>query len=122
MVQANPQLLQPVLQQLGEQNPQILQLINQHQQEFIQLINEPVEGGGGGAQMPGMPPMPGGAPPGSQYIQVTQEEKAAIDRLEALGFDRSVVIEAFFACDKDESLAANYLLEHLGEEEDDLQQ
>jgi UV excision repair protein RAD23 len=116
MVQANPQLLQPVLQQLGEQNPQILQLINQHQQEFIQLINEPVEGGG---PMPGMPQ---GAPPGAQYIQVTQEEKAAIDRLEALGFDRSVVIEAFFACDKDESLAANYLLEHLGEEEDDLQQ
>jgi len=119
MVQANPQLLQPLLQQLGEQNPQILQLINQHQQEFIQLINEPVEGGG---QMPGMPQMPGGAPPGSQYIQVTQEEKAAIDRLEALGFDRAQVIEAFFACDKDESLAANYLLEHLGEDEDDLQQ
>lgn len=46
MVQTNPQLLQPVLQQLGEQNPQILQLINTHQQEFIQLINEPVEGGG----------------------------------------------------------------------------
>jgi len=121
MVQANPQLLQPVLQQLGEQNPQILQLINQHQQEFIQLINEPVEGGATG-QMPGMPPMPGGAPPGAQYIQVTQEEKAAIDRLEGLGFDRAQVIEAFFACDKDESLAANYLLEHLGEDEDDLQQ
>ena len=46
MVQTNPQLLQPVLQQLGEQNPQILQLINQHQQEFIQLINEPVQGSG----------------------------------------------------------------------------
>lgn len=48
MVQSNPQLLQPVLQQLGEQNPQILQLINTHQQEFIQLINEPVEGGAQG--------------------------------------------------------------------------
>jgi UV excision repair protein RAD23 len=118
MVQSNPQLLQPVLQQLGEQNPQILQLINSHQQEFIQLINEPVEGGAQG----GMPGMPQGAPGGPQYIQVTPEEKGAIDRLEALGFDRAQVIEAFFACDKDESLAANYLLEHLGEDDDDLMQ
>ena len=46
MVQANPQLLQPVLQQLGQQNPQILGLISQHQQEFINLINEPVQGSG----------------------------------------------------------------------------
>jgi len=135
MVQANPQLLQPVLQQLGQQNPQILDLINQHQQEFIQLINEPVQGGGGGGigglggmgglgglgGMGGMGGM-GGAPPGAQYVQVTPEEKAAIDRLETLGFDRPQVIEAFFACDKDEQLAANYLLEHLGEEEVDDQQ
>jgi len=50
---------------------------------------------------------------------VTPEEKAAIDRLSNLGFDRSQVIEAFFACDKDETLAANYLLEHLGDEEEE---
>jgi len=115
MVQQNPALLQPVLQQLGQQNPQILQLINQHQQEFIQLLNEPVTGGGG----PGAPGAMGSGSGGPQYIQVTPEEKAAIDRLETLGFDRSQVIEAFFACDKDETLAANYLLEHLGEEYED---
>jgi len=117
MVQSNPQLLQPVLQQLGEQNPQILQLINQHQQEFIQLINEPVQGGAPGG-FPGV----GAPPPGSSYISVSPEEKAAIERLENLGFDRAQVIEAFFACDKDETMAANYLLEHLGEEEDEGQQ
>jgi len=122
MVQSNPQLLQPVLQQLGEQNPQILQLINQHQQEFIQLINEPVQGGSSGMPPGAMGGM-GSPPPGSNYIQVTQEEKLAIERLENLGFDRSQAIEAFFACDKDETLAANYLLEHLGEEDlDEAQQ
>lgn len=48
LVQQNPALLEPVLQQLGAQNPQLLQLVNQHQQEFIQLLNEPVQGGPGG--------------------------------------------------------------------------
>jgi len=56
-----------------------------------------------------------GAPPGSQYIQVTKDEREAIERLEALGFERSVVIQAFFACDKDENMTANYLLEHAGD-------
>jgi len=120
MVQSNPQLLQPVLQQLGQQNPNLLTLISQHQQEFINLLNEPVTGGG---QAPGLGGMGGmgaqGGPGGPQYIQVTPEEKAAIDRLENLGFDRSQVIEAFFACQKDENLTANYLLEHLGEEFED---
>jgi len=107
MVQRNPQLLGPLLQQLGQLNPQILQMIGQHQAEFMALLNEPIQGGAGGA-----PGGPGGAPPGSNYIQVTQEEKEAIDRLQALGFERHVVIEAFFACDKDEQVTANYLFDH----------
>jgi len=103
MVQANPQLLQPILQQLGAANPEILQRINQNQEEFIRLLNEPVQRGPAGAP---------DAPPGTHYIQVTPEEKEAIDRLESLGFDRAVVIQAYFACEKDETLAANYLLEN----------
>ena len=79
LVQQNPAILQPVLQQLGAANPQILQLINQHQDEFIQILNEPVSnlpagGGGLGAN-------PQGLPPGAHVIQVTQEESAAIDRV-----------------------------------------
>jgi hypothetical protein len=42
MVQANPQLLGVVLQQLGQSNPELLNLINQHQEEFIQLLNSPI--------------------------------------------------------------------------------
>jgi UV excision repair protein RAD23 len=36
--------LQPLLQELGKQNPQILQLIQDNQDEFLRLINEPAEG------------------------------------------------------------------------------
>ena len=36
-----------------------------------------------------------------------------------MGFEKSKAAEAFFACDKDENLAANYLLEHGFDDEDD---
>jgi len=120
MIQANPQLLQPLLQQLGQQSPQLLQLINQHQTEFMQLLNEPVSASS--AQGSGSPfgtPQGGTGGGGVQNIsvQITAEERAAIERLEALGFDHNSVLEAYFACDKNETLAANYLLEQ-GYEED----
>lgn len=38
---------QPVLQELGKQNPSLLRLIDEHHAEFLQLINEPVEGSEG---------------------------------------------------------------------------
>lgn len=39
-------------------------------------------------------------------------------QLEAMGFDRALVLEVFFACNKNEELAANYLLDHMHEFED----
>ncbi|CAG8552794.1 4484_t:CDS:2 [Paraglomus brasilianum] len=104
LVQQNPALLPALLQQIGQANPQLLQLINSNQDTFMQLLQE-----SGGETTEGGPQ--------PQYVQVTQEEKAAIDRLEALGFDRMRAIEAFLACDRDEQLAANYLFDH-GNDED----
>ncbi|BBN00086.1 UV excision repair protein RAD23 [Marchantia polymorpha subsp. ruderalis] len=112
MVQANPQILQPMLQELGKQNPQLLRLINENQPEFLRLINEP---GGEGGEGDLLGQLAGAMP---QSINVTPEEREAIDRLEAMGFERNLVIEAFLACDKNEQLAANYLLEHAGDYDD----
>ncbi|KAG2584042.1 probable ubiquitin receptor RAD23 isoform X2 [Panicum virgatum] len=109
LVQANPQILQPLLQELGKQNPHIMQLIQENQAEFLRLINEPAEGAEGSlldqfadAEMP-------------QTIAVTPEENEAIQRLEQMGFDRDLVLEVFFACNKDEQMAANYLLDHMND-------
>jgi uncharacterized UBP type Zn finger protein len=44
-----------------------------------------------------------------------------LEQLEGMGFNRELVLEVFFACNKDEELAANYLLDH-GHEFDEQQQ
>ncbi|KAK7357801.1 hypothetical protein VNO80_17097 [Phaseolus coccineus] len=108
MVQANPQILQPMLQELGKQNPHLMRLIRDHQADFLRLINEPVEGGEGNI----LGQLAGGMP---QAVTVTAEERQAIERLEAMGFDRAIVLEVYFACNKNEELAANYLLDHMHE-------
>ncbi|XP_015676858.1 UV excision repair protein RAD23 homolog B [Protobothrops mucrosquamatus] len=112
IIQQNPSLLPALLQQIGRENPQLLQQISQHQEHFIQMLNEPVQESGQGSGGSGS----GGgvAEAGSRhmnYIQVTPQEKEAIERLKALGFPEGLVIQAYFACEKNENLAANFLLQ-----------
>ncbi|PFH61679.1 hypothetical protein XA68_16562 [Ophiocordyceps unilateralis] len=56
-------------------------------------------------------------PPGAQAISVTEEERDAIERLCRLGFDRDQAIQAYFACDKNEELAANFLFDQPEDDE-----
>lgn len=130
VVQANPGVLHPMLQELGRQNPDLLALINAHQAEFLRLVNEPAgpEGDAGEAAAAALAAMEGGGPggpggplpPGAVQIELTRDEADALGRLEALGFGRGACLEAYLACDKDETLAANYLFENPpGEEEEE---
>nr|XP_046248300.1 RAD23 homolog A, nucleotide excision repair protein b isoform X2 [Scatophagus argus] len=111
IIQQNPSLLPALLQQLGRDNPQLLQQITQHQEHFVQMLNEPRAGdlGGEGAEAQGSAP--------ANYIQVTPQEKEAIERLKALGFPEGLVIQAYFACEKNENLAANFLLQQTWDDE-----
>ncbi|KAK1805880.1 hypothetical protein P4O66_012940, partial [Electrophorus voltai] len=136
IIQQNPALLPALLQQLGRDNPQLLQVtdalsrtsldvlravgraqkrrsrsqqITQHQERFVQMLNEPPAGEAEVAETQGAPQ--------TSYIQVTQQEKEAIERLKALGFPEGLVIQAYFACEKNENLAANFLLQQTFDDE-----
>jgi UV excision repair protein RAD23 len=120
-VGSNPAAIQPLIQQLATSNPQLAVILAQHPELLFQVLS----GGDGNFDFD-----EGGDPPSNVHeIHVTEEERAAIERvrifirnatlwvlmllvkLEALGFPRRAVIEAYFACDKNEELAANYLFE-----------
>jgi UV excision repair protein RAD23 len=108
LVQTNPNLLAPLVQQIMEQNPHLGQLFESNPEALMQLLNGGDDTEGDGAM-----------PPGAQVIHITPEEQAAIGRLEALGFSRQKAAEAYLACDKNEELAANYLFETSFDDEED---
>lgn len=103
IVQTQPRMLEPILQQVGAGNPQLAQLIGENPDQFLQLLSEDT-----GDDTP--------LPPGAQEISVTEEERDAIERLCRLGFERDQVIQAYFACDKNEELAANFLFDQPDDE------
>lgn len=68
VVQQQPQMLEPILQQLGASNPHLAQLIAQNPEQFLSLLGED-----GDDDAP--------LPPGAQQIAVTEEERDAIERV-----------------------------------------
>lgn len=123
LIQQNPAMLGPIIEQLSHSSPELLHLIEQNREEFYALIMEGTspedlavvmgEDDDSEGDVEGTEEAESDFPAGSQILHVSEEERVAIERLEAMGFDKSRVVEAFFACDKNEELAANYLLEHL---------
>jgi len=123
-IQANPQLLPSLLEQLALTHPNLLSQIDANQGEFERLIHEPLtaeeeaaveaelvasSAGFGGMNLPDNS--------GRTVIQLNDREQQQIERLENLvgpmGLSRNAVLEAWLACERNEELAANYLLNNL---------
>lgn len=68
IVQSQPRMLEPILQQVGAGNPQLARLIGENPDQFLQLLSEDT-----GDDTP--------LPPGAQEISVTEEERDAIERV-----------------------------------------
>jgi len=104
MMGLSPEQLRTTAQMLGQIPPEQLQ----------QYMMQAMQGGGGGLE--GMLEGGGGGGPGGpQVLRLTQEEMAAVDRLADMGFDRTEAAQAYLACDKDEALAANLLMDSMGD-------
>ncbi|XP_045145673.1 UV excision repair protein RAD23 homolog A isoform X2 [Echinops telfairi] len=80
VIQQNPALLPALLQQLGQENPQLLQQISRHQEQFIQMLNEPPGELADISDAEGEAGAIGEEAPQMNYIQVTPQEKEAIER------------------------------------------
>ncbi|KAK4204372.1 XPC-binding domain-containing protein [Triangularia verruculosa] len=107
VVQQQPGMLEQILQQLSAGNPQLAQTIAQNPEQFLQLLSE-----SGDDDAP--------LPPGAHQISVTEEERDAIERLARLGFSQDQAIQAYFACDKNEELAANFLFDQPDDDDEDM--
>lgn len=109
IVRTNPEMLEPLLEQLGQQYPQLNGLIQQNPEEFINMILNGLGDEEVGAAGAGLEGEAAGGDDGRVEIPITEEDQAAINRLVELGFESDLVIQVYFACDKNEELAANIL-------------
>mmetsp|Transcript_26844 Transcript_26844/g.61906 ORF Transcript_26844/g.61906 Transcript_26844/m.61906 type:complete len:315 (-) Transcript_26844:43-987(-) len=91
------------------QNPAMLQQLMRDPQIMQQAMAEAGVGGGEG----------GGEADGDQRMSIplTEADNEAIERLAAMGFDRNMAAQAYLACEKNEELAANFLMDGGGDED-----
>lgn len=113
MMGLSPEQLNATLQMIGSMPPE----------QFQQFVSQAMQHGGGGGGLGGNPfggmggfgGMPGGGGQQGMVLQLSPEEMAAVDRLTEMGFDRTEAAQAFMACDKNEALAANLLMDSAGD-------
>ncbi|AJV34049.1 AIC_G0014100.mRNA.1.CDS.1 [Saccharomyces cerevisiae] len=125
VVSGNPEALAPLLENISARYPQLREHIMANPEVFVSMLLEAVgdnmqdvmEGAddmveGEDIEVTGEAAAAGlgqGEGEGSFQVDYTPEDDQAISRLCELGFERDLVIQVYFACDKNEEAAANIL-------------
>jgi len=149
LISEDPSSLQNLLEDIEETNPEIIEYIKEHENEFKQLISAPLEDKDLEKLLPisNNPNLNLGQGVTEQINNnqenlnvddeceedsemvvnenlnenndisllkqnLTYSEKESVERLKSLGFSEEEVFQAFIACDKNEMLSANFLLEN----------
>ncbi|SMN18188.1 similar to Saccharomyces cerevisiae YEL037C RAD23 Protein with ubiquitin-like N terminus, subunit of Nuclear Excision Repair Factor 2 (NEF2) with Rad4p that binds damaged DNA [Maudiozyma saulgeensis] len=118
VVSGNPEALAPLLENLCTRYPQLREQIMANPEVFISMLLEAVgdnlqdianleDSDLGTAQTEGQIEGAEQAPPFN--LEMSEEDEQAVSRLCELGFERTLVIQVYFACDKNEEIAANML-------------
>lgn len=120
----DPNALQAILANIQHSDPDLFNELKEKEEEFKNLISQPLTRQdiaifqqfqqelhpGTGAQQPHQ--QPGQGQQNQNLIKLTKEEDEAIKRLMELGnFNKAEVVQTYFACDKNEEMAANILFE-----------
>ena len=132
LCQNNPAKLTTFLQNIQANEPDLFSMINEREEEFKNLLEQPItqedvrnlrnfqremgmEGAGEGHGHGH------GQGQGTLTVNVTPEDRVVINRLKELGnFNEADVIQAYFACDKNEEMTANYLFEQKMKDDDEM--
>ncbi|SCU87981.1 LAMI_0D08284g1_1 [Lachancea mirantina] len=136
VVIGNPEALPPLLESLSARYPELRERIMSSPETFISMLLEAVGGslpeglveGGDSGDAAGIEDLQGGGEEGAEgpvegaeagagpTIELTPQDQEAIVRLCELGFERSLVLQVYFACDKNEEVAANMLFSDYNDE------
>ena len=122
LCQNNPNKIISLLNNIKSKSPALFNKIKQHEEEFKNLLIAPITQEDITNFRNTQLAIRSGAGRRTQ-IQLTKEESDAVKRLKQLGnFSQAEVIQAYFACDKNEELTANFLFEQKLRDEDEANQ
>lgn len=125
----DPSNLEGILMSVQQNSPEILQIIQENQEEFQNMLKEPIseedlknfaefknEGKQEQEQLPnhqGEENDDNNANNSNSNIQLTNDEYEAIKTIQEMGnFNEMETVQAYLACDKNVEMAANYLFEN----------
>lgn len=139
IINEDPNMLESLLSEIENSNPEIIEFIKERDEEFKALIEKPITEEDilkFNNLMPGNDEDPinvenledmlvNNNNDQNSHVDIgnlnlTEAERVSIDRLKDLGFSELEAVQAFIACNKDEMQAANFLLENKFKEGDDM--